>query len=42
MAVVKTLHLEVEHHRDAALALYRRVGFENHDRDLMTKWLDSR
>lgn len=36
---VKALHLEVERHRAAAQALYRRVGFVPHDRHLMTKWL---
>lgn len=40
---VNALHLEVETHRAAARELYRRSGFENHQRDLMTKWLgDSR
>lgn len=38
---VKALHLEVERHRDGALALYRRVGFEDHNRFLMTKRLDT-
>lgn len=37
---VNALHLEVEHHREAALELYRRSGFENHDRLLMTKLLN--
>lgn len=37
---VKALHLEVEHHREAAFELYRRSGFENHDRLLMTKLLN--
>lgn len=37
---VKALHLEVERHREPALELYRRVGFEDHDRYLMTKRLD--
>lgn len=36
---VMALHLEVEHHRKAARALYSRVGFECHDRVLMTKLL---
>ena len=36
---VKALHLEVERHREPALNLYRRVGFEEHDRYLMTKIL---
>lgn len=33
---VKALHLEVEKNKPEALALYRRVGFEDHDRRLMT------
>ena len=37
---VKALHLEVERHREPALSLYRRVGFEEHDRYLMTKLLE--
>jgi GNAT superfamily N-acetyltransferase len=36
---VKAIHLEVERHRIAALAIYRRAGFEDHDRYLMTKTL---
>ncbi len=39
---VKALHLEVEPHRQPALELYRRVGFEEHNRKLMTKWLNDR
>ncbi len=37
---VKALHLEVERHRQSAYELYRRAGFEDHDRYLMTKLLD--
>ncbi len=37
---VKALHLEVERHRQSAYELYRRTGFEDHDRYLMTKLLD--
>jgi GNAT superfamily N-acetyltransferase len=33
---VKALHLEVEKHKPEARALYRRVGFEDHERTLMT------
>ncbi|MDX1374316.1 MAG: GNAT family N-acetyltransferase [Burkholderiales bacterium] len=40
-AGVRALHLEVEPHRAAALALYRRGGFEVHGRHLMTKRLDA-
>ena len=37
---VNALHLEVDHGNDPALELYRRAGYENHDRFLMTKWLN--
>ncbi len=33
---VKALHLEVERNNRPALALYRKVGFETHNRYLMT------
>jgi len=33
---VKALHLEVEENKPEALALYRRLGFEDHERRLMT------
>lgn len=36
---VNALHLEVERHRGTAFELYRRAGFEDHDRYLMTKLL---
>lgn len=36
---VKAIHLEVERHRTAALAVYRRAGFEDHDRYPLTKRL---
>jgi GNAT superfamily N-acetyltransferase len=38
-AGVNALHLEVERHRDSALELYRRRGFADFGRYLMTKWL---
>jgi GNAT superfamily N-acetyltransferase len=38
-AGVNALHLEVESHRENALQLYRRWGFKDFDRYLMTKWL---
>jgi GNAT superfamily N-acetyltransferase len=38
-AGVNALHLEVERHREDALELYRRRGFTDHGRTLMTKWL---
>lgn len=36
---VTAVHLEVDHGNDPALELYRRAGYENHNRFLMTKWL---
>ena len=36
---VTALHLEVDRGNDSALELYRRAGYEDHDRFLMTKWL---
>jgi len=33
------IHLEVDPGNDSALELYRRTGYRNHDRFLMTKWL---
>ena len=38
-AEVNALHLEVERHRENALELYRRRGFTDFGRYLMTKWL---
>lgn len=37
---VNALHLEVERHRTPALELYRRFGFVDHERNLMTKRLN--
>ena len=37
---VRALHLEVERDNEEALGLYRKNGFIDHDRYLMTKWLD--
>ncbi len=39
---VRALHLEVERGNARAQSLYRRMGFEDHDRYLMTKWLVER
>jgi GNAT superfamily N-acetyltransferase len=39
---VNALHLEVERHRSRAQELYRRRGYEDFDRFLMTKWLTAR
>jgi ribosomal protein S18 acetylase RimI-like enzyme len=36
---VHAVHLEVDRGNDPAFGLYRRVGYEDHDRFLMTKWL---
>ena len=36
---VKALHLEVEQSKMNAQSLYRREGFENTNRYLLTKWL---
>lgn len=36
---VRALHLEVERENTGAQALYRRRGFRDHDRYLMTRWV---
>lgn len=36
---VNALHLEVEYGNNQALALYQKMGFENHKRRLLTKWI---
>jgi ribosomal protein S18 acetylase RimI-like enzyme len=38
---IQALHLEVEHDNHAAQALYRRLGFTDHNRYLMTKCVES-
>ena len=38
---VNALHLEVDEGNEAAFELYRRTGFSEHNRFLMTKWLQS-
>ena len=38
---VNAVHLEVDRGNDPALELYRRSGYRDHDRFLMTKWLRS-
>ncbi len=37
---VHAIHLEVDRGNDPASELYRRAGYEDHDRFLMTKWLN--
>ena len=37
---VRALHLEVEHGKERAQEIYRRAGFVNHGRYLMTKWIE--
>ena len=37
---IAALHLEVDHDNPAGRRLYVRRGFADHDRHLMTKWLD--
>jgi ribosomal protein S18 acetylase RimI-like enzyme len=37
---VNALHLEVDRGNDPASELYRRTGYEDHHRFLMTKWLN--
>jgi len=37
---VNAIHLEVDDGNDPALELYRRTGYESHDRFLMTKWVN--
>jgi GNAT superfamily N-acetyltransferase len=36
---VNAIHLEVDQGNDAAAELYRRAGYHDHARFLMTKWL---
>ena len=37
---VNAVHLEVDRGNDPAFELYRRSGYKDHDRFLMTKWLN--
>jgi ribosomal protein S18 acetylase RimI-like enzyme len=37
---VNAVHLEVDRGNDSAMELYRRTGYQDHDRFLMTKWLN--
>jgi GNAT superfamily N-acetyltransferase len=36
---VQALHLEVERANTKAQAFYHKIGFEDHDRYLLTKWI---
>lgn len=36
---IKAFHLEVERQNKTAHGLYKKMGFKEHDRYLMTKWL---
>lgn len=36
---IQALHLEADRKNTTAQAFYRKVGFEDHDRYLMTKWI---
>ena len=38
-AGVRTLHLEVVRQNTAALEVYRKLGFAEHDSRLMSKWI---
>jgi ribosomal protein S18 acetylase RimI-like enzyme len=38
---VHALHLEVDHGNDPAIELYCRAGYVDHQRHLMTKWLET-
>jgi ribosomal protein S18 acetylase RimI-like enzyme len=37
---VNAIHLEIDRGNDPASELYRRAGYQDHDRFLMTKWLN--
>ncbi len=38
---VKAIHLEVTRHNSSVIEMYRRIGFVDHDRYLMTKRMQS-
>ncbi len=38
-AGIAALHLEADHFNERAHAFYRRRGFKDHERHLMTRWL---
>ncbi|HBE16137.1 MAG TPA: GNAT family N-acetyltransferase [Cyanobacteria bacterium UBA11149] len=37
---IKAIHLVVERKNNQAHSLYRKMGFKDCDRDIMTKWID--
>ena len=39
---VNAVHLEVDDGNDPAAELYRKIGYVDHDRHLMTKWLTTK
>lgn len=39
---VRALHLEVDDANERGHRLYRRLGYQDHDRHLLTKWLQPR
>jgi GNAT superfamily N-acetyltransferase len=38
---IHAVHLEVERANTRAQAVYRRAGYATHDRDVLTRWLDT-
>jgi ribosomal protein S18 acetylase RimI-like enzyme len=39
---IRALHLEVERANTGAQGVYQRAGFKDHDRYLLTKWIEPR
>ena len=37
---IRAIHLEVGHRNSAAQAFYRKLGYADHERHLMTKWIN--
>ena len=37
---IRALHLEVDRGNEAARRLYHRAGYRDHDRYLLTRWLE--
>lgn len=38
---IKAVHLEVNHQNDRAKTIYQKAGFVEHDRYLMTNWMNT-